>query len=132
MNGSTAEGVFHETNPRKQWLRRLLDAAIWGPPTTEEEEGAGQGKGRGEITEEDVRKLTQVADAFPKDRVHAYIVFSKTVSFTAEEIARCRTAQPVGRRRVILLSDRELEPYFVYEARCLHSSSGKRTGPVHW
>lgn len=75
----------------------------------------GECKGRGEITEEDVRKLAQVADAFPKDRIQAYILFSKTVSFTVEEIARCRAAQPAGRRRVILLSDRELEPYFVYE-----------------
>jgi hypothetical protein len=75
----------------------------------------GECKGRGEITEEDVRKLTQVADAFPKDRIRAYIVFSKTAPFTAEEIARCRAAQPAGRKRVILLSDRELEPYFVYE-----------------
>jgi hypothetical protein len=63
----------------------------------------------------DVRKLTQVADALPKDRIQPYIVFSKTVPFTPEEIARCRAAQPPGRKRVILLSDRELEPYFVYE-----------------
>src|SRR6266478_522059 len=75
----------------------------------------GECKGRGEITEEDLRKLTQVADAFPKDRIQPYIVFSKTAPFTAEEIARCRAAQPPGRKRVILLSDRELEPYFVYE-----------------
>jgi hypothetical protein len=27
----------HRDTPRKQWLRRLLDADIWGPPTTEEE-----------------------------------------------------------------------------------------------
>jgi hypothetical protein len=75
----------------------------------------GECKGRGEITEEDVRKLTQVADAFPEDRIRPYIVFSKTAPFTAEEITRCRAAQPPGRRRLILLSDRELEPYFVYE-----------------
>jgi len=75
----------------------------------------GECKGRGEITEEDVRKLTQVADAFPKDRIHAYIIFSKTTLFAPDEIARCRTAQLPGRKRVILLSDRELEPYFVYE-----------------
>jgi hypothetical protein len=35
--------------------------------------------------------------------------------FTTDEIARCRAAQPAGRKRLILLSDRELEPYFVYE-----------------
>jgi hypothetical protein len=75
----------------------------------------GECKGHGEITQEDVRKLSQVADKFPNDRIAPFIVFSKTASFTADEIARCRTAQPAGRRRIILLSDRELEPYFVYE-----------------
>jgi hypothetical protein len=28
--------------PRKKWLRRLLDANIWGPPTEEEEKRAGK------------------------------------------------------------------------------------------
>ncbi len=31
-------------NPRKQWLRRLLDASIWGPPTAEEEARAARGQ----------------------------------------------------------------------------------------
>lgn len=76
----------------------------------------GECKGHGEITDEDVRKLSQVADAFPKNRIAPFIVFSKTAPFTSDEIARCRAAQPAGlRNRVILLSDRELEPYFVYE-----------------
>ena len=76
----------------------------------------GECKGRGgEITEDDVRNLTQVADAFPKDRIKPYIIFSKTAPFTPEEVARCRAAQPAGRKRMILLSTRELEPYFVYE-----------------
>ena len=75
----------------------------------------GECKGHREITEQDVRNLTQVADAFPKDRVAPFIVFSKTAPFTADEIARCRAGQPAGSKRVILLSDRELEPYFVYE-----------------
>jgi hypothetical protein len=47
----------------------------------------GECKGRGEITEDDVRNLAQVADAFPKDRIQAFIVFSKTAPFTADEIA---------------------------------------------
>lgn len=54
-----------------------------------------QGRG-GKITEEDVRKLSRVADASPKDRIHPYIIFSKSAPFTAEEIARCRAAQPAG------------------------------------
>ncbi len=61
------------------------------------------------------KNLTQVADAFPKDRIAPFIILSKTAPFTADEIARCCAAQPAGRKRWILLSDRELEPYFVYE-----------------
>jgi len=70
---------------------------------------------KNEIAQDDVAKLTSVADAFPQDRIETYIVFSKTAPFTAEEVARCREAQSPHRLRVILLSDRELEPYFVYE-----------------
>jgi hypothetical protein len=62
-----------------------------------------------------VRNLSQVADAFPNDRVAPFVIFSKTSPFTADEIVRCRAAQPTGRKRLILLSDRELEPNFVYE-----------------
>ena len=75
----------------------------------------GECKGHGEITEEDVRRLSQVADKFPRDRIAPFIVFAKTAPFTVDEITRCRAAQPAGHPRVILLSDRELEPYFVYE-----------------
>jgi hypothetical protein len=72
-------------------------------------------KGQGEITEEDVRKLAKVADAFPANRVQPYIIFAKTAAFSPKEISRCKAAQPNGRARVILLSDRELEPYFAYQ-----------------
>jgi hypothetical protein len=75
----------------------------------------GECKSRGEITDEDVRKLSKVADALPAKRIRSYIVFAKTSPFSPDEIQRCRAAQPAGRPRVILLSDRELEPYFVYE-----------------
>jgi hypothetical protein len=51
----------------------------------------------GEITEEDVRKHSQVADAFPKDWIHPYIIFSKIAPFATEEIARRRAAQAAGR-----------------------------------
>ena len=57
-----------------------------------------------------------VADAFPRDHFHTYVIFAKTAPFTQEEIDRCKEAQKGGgRSSIILLSDRELEPYFVYE-----------------
>jgi hypothetical protein len=75
----------------------------------------GECKSTKEITTEDVANLKQVADAFPAHRINSYIIFSKTSPFAPEEIDRCRAAQDPHRARVILLSDRELEPYFVYE-----------------
>jgi len=75
----------------------------------------GECKSAKEIAAEDVEHLKQVADTFPSQRIKSYIIFSKTSPFTPEEIDRCRAAQDPHRARVILLSDRELEPYFVYE-----------------
>ena len=68
-----------------------------------------------EITEEDVKNLLAVANALPPERVSVYLVFSKTGPFSEAEIARCKSAQDARQQRVILLSDRELDPYFVYE-----------------
>ena len=70
---------------------------------------------KNEITKDDVRKLTKIADAFPLNRVEPFILFSKTNPFTMEEVSICQEAKAPNRFRVILLSDRELEPYFVYE-----------------
>ena len=69
----------------------------------------------GEITDGDVQNLKRVADAFENTRMEPFIPFAKTTSFTRQEIARCRTAQKTHGRRLVLLSSRELEPYFVYE-----------------
>jgi hypothetical protein len=78
----------------------------------------------GEISDEDVRKLSKVAEALQDGPCRVFILFSKCGQFTPEEIARCRTA----RRKlfehqgtvhydnnVIMLSARELEPYHLYE-----------------
>jgi hypothetical protein len=70
----------------------------------------------GEISEEDVRKLTAVANAFDPMWCKAFIVFAKAGEFTKEEIERCAKAQRFEPdHRVILLSARELEPYSAYE-----------------
>ncbi len=69
----------------------------------------------GEITSDDVTKLTRVADALTTKSCEAFIIFSKTSRFTPEEVERCKAAQAKYRRRVILLSERELKPYYLYE-----------------
>lgn len=78
------------------------------------EVGIGECKTRDEITEQDVSNLTKVADAFPDHRIRPFIIFSKVSEFTPEEIKRCEKAQEDNRRRVILLSKRELEPYDIF------------------
>ncbi|MFH0801507.1 MAG: hypothetical protein V2A78_03850 [bacterium] len=83
----------------------------------------GECKTRGEKiaekAEKDVENLKKVADAFPPERFESFIVFSKTHPFTENEIKRCQAAQVSGRHRVIILSDRELEPNFIYERTVL-------------
>jgi hypothetical protein len=75
----------------------------------------GECKTNKQIDEDDVRHLSKVADAFPTDRFDVFLVFSKAGEFTPDEIQRCRLADSETRRRTILLSERELEPYRIYE-----------------
>lgn len=75
----------------------------------------GECKTRHSITEADVRNLTAVADAFPTDLFQVYICFSRLTPFSPEEIELIRPINENGRLRVIMLTERELEPYFVYE-----------------
>jgi hypothetical protein len=71
---------------------------------------------KGEITAEDVSNMMAVANAFPSSYFDCYVIFAKTGSFTQTEIDRCKQAQSAsGHSRIIMLSARELEPYFFYE-----------------
>jgi hypothetical protein len=75
----------------------------------------GEVKTRGEIEAADVANLEAVADSLPENRFDVFLLFGKLSPFSPEEIERCRAAQGDGAPRVILLSDRELEPYHLYE-----------------
>lgn len=76
---------------------------------------------KGEITVQDVNNMTAVAEAFPEEYFDPFVIFAKTGAFTQEEVDRCKAAQGKhGQLPVILLSDRELEPYFVYERASRH------------
>jgi hypothetical protein len=77
--------------------------------------GIGECKGAREITDDDVAKLKRVADAFPTKKLDAFVIFSKLSGFSPAEIKRCQSVQDKYRHRVIMLTARELEPYFVYE-----------------
>lgn len=75
----------------------------------------GECKTRHPITEQDVANLRRVADAFPPEKFEVYVVFAKLAEFTADEIAHIQTLNDERRRRAIMLTTRELEPWFVYE-----------------
>jgi hypothetical protein len=65
--------------------------------------------------EQDVRKLRALADVVPRSLAASYIIFSKTGIFSDAEIALAKSLNSEYRKRVILWSKDELEPYYVYE-----------------
>jgi hypothetical protein len=78
----------------------------------------------GEITDEDVRKLSKVAETLRKGPFDVFILFAKCGEFTEAEIQRCKDArrklfehqgQVYYLNNIIMLSARELEPYDLYE-----------------
>jgi hypothetical protein len=75
----------------------------------------GEAKSEGRFDAQDVRKLGALADAVPHDLAETFIMFSKTGTFTPEEIALAKTLNSRQRQRVILWSRDELEPYYPYE-----------------
>jgi len=75
----------------------------------------GEAKTRKPITANDVAKLKAVADAFPADRYDVYVVFARLTPFSDEEIELIKQVNGEYDRRAIMLTDRELEPYSVYE-----------------
>jgi len=68
-----------------------------------------------QITDDDIKKLASVAEVFDPDRVTVYFIFAKTGPFSAAELRRLADLENRHRQKVILLSERELEPYYVYE-----------------
>ncbi len=75
----------------------------------------GEAKTRKQIDAEDARKLGRLADAIPRDLATTYVMFSKTDTFSSEEIQIAKSLNSQFKHRVILWSRNELEPYFVYE-----------------
>jgi hypothetical protein len=71
--------------------------------------------GGGEITPDDADHLAKIAEALPRRRVSAFVLFAKTGQFSEAEIDACARAQGRWHERVILLSKDELEPYDIFE-----------------
>jgi hypothetical protein len=83
----------------------------------------GECKTHKEITDQDVENLIEVADSFPEEIIDVFILFSKFGQFTPTEIELIKKTRmeiiimndTIYKDRAIMLSDRELEPYFMYE-----------------
>src|SRR5262249_36978597 len=74
----------------------------------------GECKDGREIDQTDVDNMRRVADALPPHRFEVFIAFAKLAAFTDAEIAMVRGLNDRYRQRAILLSPRELEPYYMY------------------
>lgn len=75
----------------------------------------GECKSRKGITGNDITKLKSVAAAFPSSRFDVFVILAKLTAFTEDEIKCAVTLNDEYRRRAILLTERELEPYHLYE-----------------
>jgi hypothetical protein len=69
----------------------------------------------GTIDEKNIRILRAVADALPSKRFESFFLFAKLSPFEQEEIDVAKTLNDQWRRRVILLTARELEPWHIYQ-----------------
>lgn len=69
----------------------------------------------GTINVNDIANLRAVADSFPAERFDVYIVLAKLCDFTPDELDLARSLNTEHQRRVILLTERELEPYHFFE-----------------
>jgi hypothetical protein len=75
---------------------------------------AKEGDG-GTINANDISNLAAVADSFPRERFEVYILLAKLCAFTPAEIELARSLNKGHQLRAILLTERELEPYFLFE-----------------
>lgn len=75
----------------------------------------GECKDQGLITAQDIANLKRIADALPRQRFRTFVILSKIAPFSADEIENAKTLNDKCERRAILLTARELEPYFIYE-----------------
>ena len=63
----------------------------------------------------DIETLVRIADALPAKRFKTFLLVSKLSPFTADEIECAKALNTEYKQRAILLTERELEPYHVFE-----------------
>jgi len=75
--------------------------------------GECKSKGGG-IEENDISNLLALANTIDSDYFKVYILISKMSDFTQEDIAFCKKINLNSDYRAILLTNNEIEPYFIY------------------
>lgn len=76
----------------------------------------GECKDAGDVIDaKDIEGLRRVADALPAERFEPYIVLARLSPFTSDEIALAKGLNGPYQQRVIMLTERELEPYHLYK-----------------
>jgi len=85
----------------------------------------------GTIDRKDIQNLKAVADSFPRDRFETFVLLAKLCPFTPHEIELAKLLNDKYKRRAILLTDRELEPYRLYErTEKLFNVAGQGSDPA--
>lgn len=74
-----------------------------------------RGSDGGTINANDIANLRAVADSFPRERFEVYILLAKLCAFTPSEIELAKSLNGEHQLRAILLTERELEPYHLFE-----------------
>jgi hypothetical protein len=95
-----------------------VDFVVVLPETFPERTGILIGECKDEgigIDQNDIDNLRRVADAIPEKHFKTFILLAKLAEFTAEEIALARTLNGPYQRRVIMLTNQELEPRHIFE-----------------
>ena len=78
--------------------------------------GRKQGEGDGgTLGPTDISNLKAVADALPSKRFESFVLLAKLRAFTPQEIDAAKGLNERYRRRAILLTERELEPWHIYD-----------------
>jgi hypothetical protein len=77
----------------------------------------GECKDRGEdaINEKDIKNLQRAAASLPRNRFKTFFLLAKLAPFSEHEIILAKTLNGEHQLKVIMLTDRELEPYHFYE-----------------
>lgn len=75
----------------------------------------GGGTDVGTIDPTDIGNLKAVANALPEKRFETFVLLAKLCPFTQEEIAAAKTLNGRHHQRAILLTERELEPWRIYQ-----------------